>query len=141
MSWLDLTLGRRLHCQAVSPRELVARIGALLRRSTGRSCTTGNNLAFDNLILDLESRCVIQRDRQVEVSPMEFRLLKYLMQNAGNVVSKEDLLPRCVGICCLFRGYEPDRGDYPAPAPKGGIRIHRARVNIQTVWGCRLPFW
>jgi DNA-binding response OmpR family regulator len=121
------------------PRELVARIGALLRRSTGRSWYNRKQLAFDNLILDLESRCVIQRDRQVEVSPMEFRLLKYLMQNAGNVVSKEDLLHD-------VWGYAASSGDMNLI--EATIRRLRQKVEsdpsrpryIQTVWGAGYRF-
>jgi DNA-binding response OmpR family regulator len=121
------------------PRELVARISALLRRTTGVSLANRKQISFDDLILDLESRCVIQMDRQVEVSPMEFRLLKYLMQNAGNVVSKEDLLHD-------VWGYQASSGDMNLI--EATIRRLRQKVEtdpsrpryIQTVWGAGYRF-
>lgn len=121
------------------PRELVARIGSLLRRATGRTWMSRKQISFDNIILDLEARCVIQRDRQVDVSPMEFRLLKYLMQNAGNVVSKEDLLHD-------VWGYAASSGDMNLI--EATIRRLRQKVEsdpsrpryIQTVWGAGYRF-
>jgi len=121
------------------PRELVARIGSLLRRATGRTWVNRKQISFDNIILDLEARCVIQRDRQVDVSPMEFRLLKYLMQNAGNVVSKEDLLHD-------VWGYAASSGDMNLI--EATIRRLRQKVEsdpsrpryIQTVWGAGYRF-
>jgi two-component system response regulator MtrA len=121
------------------PRELVARIGSLLRRATGRAWMNRKQISFDNIILDLEARCVIQRDRQVDVSPMEFRLLKYLMQNAGNVVSKEDLLHD-------VWGYAASSGDMNLI--EATIRRLRQKVEsdpsrpryIQTVWGAGYRF-
>jgi two-component system response regulator MtrA len=121
------------------PRELVARISALLRRTTGRTWASRKQIAFNSLILDLESRCVIERDRQVEVSPMEFRLLKYLMQNAGNVVTKEDLLHN-------VWGYAASSGDMNLI--EATIRRLRQKLEsdpsrphyIQTVWGSGYRF-
>jgi two-component system response regulator ResD len=121
------------------PKELVARISALLRRSTGRSWVNRKQLSFENLILDLESRCVINRDRQVEVSPMEFRLLKYLMQNAGSIVTKEELLHD-------VWGYAASSGDMNLI--EATIRRLRQKVEmdpsrpryIQTVWGAGYRF-
>ncbi len=121
------------------PRELVARIGALMRRTAGSSWYNRKQLAFDSLILDLESRCVIQRDHQVEISPMEFRLLKYLMQNAGNVISKEELLHD-------VWGYQASSGDMNLI--EATVRRLRQKVEsdpsrpryIQTVWGAGYRF-
>jgi len=121
------------------PRELVARIGAQLRRATGRIWVNRKQITFENIILDLESRCVINRDRQIEVSPMEFRLLKYLMQNAGNIVTKEDLLHD-------VWGYAASSGDMNLI--EATIRRLRQKVEpdpsrpkyIQTVWGSGYRF-
>jgi DNA-binding response OmpR family regulator len=116
------------------PRELVARIIALLRRTTGRLLPSKKQISFDKIILDLESRCVIQEERQIEISPMEFRLLKYLMQNAGNVVTKDDLLHE-------VWGYAASSGDMNLI--EATIRRLRQKIEsdpsrpryIQTIWG------
>ncbi|MBT2212942.1 MULTISPECIES: response regulator transcription factor [Actinomadura] len=69
--------------------ELIARIRAILRRTTGRR--TGA-LTVGPLALDAEGHQVTRAGRPVRVSPTEFQLLRYLMENAGLVVSKAQIL-------------------------------------------------
>ncbi|WP_242891517.1 response regulator transcription factor [Actinomadura litoris] len=69
--------------------ELIARIRAILRRTTGRR--TGA-LTAGPLALDVEGHQVTRAGRPVRVSPTEFQLLRYLMENAGLVVSKAQIL-------------------------------------------------
>jgi two-component system OmpR family response regulator len=66
--------------------ELLARVQALMRRAGGLSEPT--RLAVGDLSMNLVSREVTRADRQIELQPMEFSLLEYLMRNAGRVVSK-----------------------------------------------------
>jgi two-component system OmpR family response regulator len=66
--------------------ELLARIQALLRRSNGISNAT--KLKVADLVLDLHSRKVNRAGRKIDLQPLEFSLLEYLMRNAGQVVSK-----------------------------------------------------
>ena len=54
-------------------------------------------LAFKNLVLDLDARQVIFWGRNIEVTRLEFQLLQYLIQNAGVVISKDDLLQNVWG--------------------------------------------
>ena len=70
--------------------ELLARVQALLRRSTGVHEPT--RLSVGDLTLDLLSRRVRRGDRDIELRPREFALLEYLMRNAGRVVSKTMIL-------------------------------------------------
>jgi two-component system, OmpR family, response regulator len=70
--------------------ELVARLEALLRRGSAAPQTT--KLRVADLELDLLTRTVKRRDKQIEVLPREFRLLEYLMRNAGHVVTRTMLL-------------------------------------------------
>ena len=70
--------------------ELLARVQALLRRSTGVHEPT--RLWVGDLTLDLLSRRVRRGDRDIELRPREFALLEYLMRNAGRVVSKTMIL-------------------------------------------------
>ncbi|MEM9563422.1 MAG: response regulator transcription factor [Actinomycetota bacterium] len=73
-----------------SVTELVLRVGAILRRA-GTSAAS-DQLVFDDLALDPASREVRRAGRLVELSPTEFRLLHYLLVNAGIVVSKAQIL-------------------------------------------------
>ncbi len=66
--------------------ELLARVQALIRRSTG--ATEPTRLAVADLVLDLVSRRVERAGTVIELRPREFALLEYLMRNAGRVVSK-----------------------------------------------------
>jgi len=66
--------------------ELLARVQALIRRSTGTSEPTTLSLA--DLTMDLLTREVSRAGEKIELQPKEFSLLEYLMRNAGKVVSK-----------------------------------------------------
>ena len=66
--------------------ELLARIQALLRRASRNSEPT--RLKVADLSLDLVSREILRGGEKIEIQPLEFALLEYLMRNAGGVVSK-----------------------------------------------------
>ena len=66
--------------------ELLARIQALLRRST--NVVETKTLRIEDLEIDLLSRVVTRSGRTVELQPKEFALLEYLVRNKGHVVSK-----------------------------------------------------
>jgi two-component system OmpR family response regulator len=70
--------------------ELLARVQALVRRSTGRAEPT--RLAAFDIEMDLLSREVRRAGRRIELRPKEFALLEYLLRNAGRVVSKTMIL-------------------------------------------------
>ena len=66
--------------------ELIARIQALMRRS---SCVAAPaELKIADLTLNIQTRKVTRADRKIDLQPIEFSLLEYLMRNAGRVVSK-----------------------------------------------------
>ncbi|MDX2344586.1 MAG: response regulator transcription factor, partial [Acidimicrobiia bacterium] len=75
-----------------SLEELTLRISALLRRHGKRMAETSEQLRIGGLVLDEDAHRVWLRDKEVEFSPTEFRLLRYLMINAGKVVSKTQIL-------------------------------------------------
>lgn len=66
--------------------ELLARVQALMRRSKGT--IEPSRLTVGELSLDLISRDVRRKDKRIELQPLEYSLLAYLMRNAGRVVSK-----------------------------------------------------
>lgn len=66
--------------------ELLARIQALIRRAGGTAEPT--RLTVGDLSLNLLTREVFRGDRKIDLQPLEFSLLEYLMRNAGNVVSR-----------------------------------------------------
>lgn len=66
--------------------ELLARVQALIRRASGLSEPTGLQVA--DLSMNLITREVRREDRIIELQPIEFSLLEFLMRNAGRIVSK-----------------------------------------------------
>lgn len=66
--------------------ELLARVQALIRRASGVSEPT--RLKVADLKMNLINREVTRSDRRIDLQPLEFSLLEYLMRNAGRVVSK-----------------------------------------------------
>jgi two-component system, OmpR family, response regulator len=66
--------------------ELLARVQALIRRAGGLSEPT--QLTVGNLSINLLTREVIREGRRIELQPIEFSLLEYLMRSVGRVVSK-----------------------------------------------------
>ena len=66
--------------------ELLARVQALMRRAGGLAEPTG--LTSGDLSMNLLTREVIRGAKKIELQPIEFSLLEYLMRNAGQVVSK-----------------------------------------------------
>ena len=81
-----------------SPRELVARIKAALRRlRSGQALPDQAVLAFPHVRIDTGSRKVSVDDRQVELTSIEFELLRALAEHAGRVLSREQLLEKVWG--------------------------------------------
>lgn len=73
-----------------SPRELVARIKSLLRRS--QSENTQEIITLDNLSLDTKSYRVEGNGQTIELGPTEFKLLRFFMENPDRVFSREQVL-------------------------------------------------
>ncbi len=81
-----------------SPRELVARIKAALRRmQTGSNPNAGGILAFRHVRIDLDARQVTVDDAPIELTTSEFDLLRALAENRGRVLSREQLLEKVWG--------------------------------------------
>jgi two-component system phosphate regulon response regulator PhoB len=78
-----------------SPRELVARVNALLRRSAGGG--EGEQLEADGLLLDRAAHRVSARGQAVALGPTEYRLLEFFMTHPERVYTREQLLDRVWG--------------------------------------------
>ena len=73
-----------------SPREVVARIKALLRRAS--PSLSSEVISYDDIVMDLAQHKVNRDGRSIHLGPTEFRLLKTLMEKPGRVFSRERLL-------------------------------------------------
>jgi len=77
-----------------SPRELVARVKAVLRRTTPAVQRTNNVLAHGPICLDLEKRRLSVDDASVSLTPHEYALLEALMAAPGRTFTRDELLDR-----------------------------------------------
>ena len=76
-----------------SLEEVVARIRAVLRRTAGpATATTSPPLSYADITLDDDTHQVWKDGQEVELSPTEFNLLRYLLQNPQRVLSKRQIL-------------------------------------------------
>ncbi len=80
-----------------SPRELVARIEAMLRRSGQMSDMADAPLIFGNLRIDAGARQVSWAGQTVELTPIEFDLLLALARHHGRVLSRDQLIEQVWG--------------------------------------------
>jgi two-component system alkaline phosphatase synthesis response regulator PhoP len=97
---LDRVLGLKLGADdyLVKPfdsRELVARLEALLRRA--QPDTAGGSFAFGEVRVDFRRMAVTRGGAPVELSALEFRLLRHLIEHRGEVLSRERLLDEVWG--------------------------------------------
>jgi two-component system, OmpR family, response regulator VicR len=114
-------------------RELVARIKAILRRSVFRAEDTKKVMQLGNLQVDLLQHRVRLDDKEINLTSKEFALLSFLITNAGNVYSREQLLEQVWGY------------DYYGDVRTVDVHIRHLREKLEedpgnpglilTVWG------
>lgn len=80
-----------------SPREVIFRIKAILRRSSAtaflsKESNTSNNIVFPHLIIEHDAHRVTAGGQEVNLTPKEYELLHYLASSPDKVFSREDLL-------------------------------------------------
>ncbi len=75
-----------------NPRELAARIRAILRRLEARPAEAGSRLEVNGVALDPGTREVFANGKRVEVTTFEFDILEMLMRSAGRVLSRDALM-------------------------------------------------
>jgi len=86
-----------------SPKEVVARVRAVLRRSEGKAASVETVRALD-VVIDVPRRRVLVGDRQVELTATEFALLETLAREPGRVFTRGQLLDAVHGVS--FESYE-----------------------------------
>ncbi len=101
-----------------SPRELVARVKAILRR--GRGTGSGESiLAFQRLRIDAGARQVWKDGQALELTPIEFELLHALAQHRGRVLTREQLIEHVWGY------------DYYGDERVTDVHIGRVRKKVE----------
>jgi two-component system response regulator CpxR len=80
-----------------NPRELLARMRAILRRGAAITPKESGVLRVEKLELDPAARKVLQNGRKLDLTDIEFALLEALMRSPGRVVSREELSESVLG--------------------------------------------
>lgn len=114
-----------------SPRELMARIAAVLKRNGGGAKQNSVlSLTFGGLSISPESRTVLLNGERLSLTPKEFDLLSKLAQNEHIVLSRDQLLEAIWGYSYFGDGRTVD-------THIKSLRDHLGpyRILIQTVWG------
>jgi DNA-binding response OmpR family regulator len=81
-----------------STEELLVRVQAILRRSRNRSADGAGKFRVGGLEVDLETKSVTRNDEKVDLTDLEFRLLKYLIQHRGRTATREQILRDVWGL-------------------------------------------
>ena len=87
-----------------SPREVVARVRAVLRRSAQAVPEPSGILRIGNVVVDLEGHTVRRDGQEIDLTPMEFAILKSFISRPGRVLSRTQLLDQAQGMA--YEGYE-----------------------------------
>jgi two-component system phosphate regulon response regulator PhoB len=111
-----------------SPRELVLRLKARLRRATAKATT--ERLRLGLLELDLGAHRAYVEGAEIELTALEFKLLHHLMANAGRVQTREKLLSDVWGLTSALETRTVDTHVMRLRDKLGG-----ARTSLETVRG------
>jgi DNA-binding response OmpR family regulator len=103
------------------PSELLARVEAVLRRRNSDMLNPSIRLSQGDITLDpVEHRVLFADNRTVELTPLEFRLLYYLMKNSGRVLNTSQILNKVWGY------------DYEGESNLVAVYIRRLRTKVES---------
>lgn len=124
-----------------SPRELAARVRAVLRRSARdrqRSGEAGGVLSVDEIVVDLNGRTVKVAGQTVGLTPTEYRLLTYFMESAGRTVSREQIIQSAFGY--EFEGFDRTVDTHISNLRRKIESPNGAQKHLNTVYGIGYRF-
>jgi DNA-binding response OmpR family regulator len=81
-----------------SPRELIARVHAVLRRAKGPK--QADSYSFDDVAVDFAKMELSRKGEPITLTPQEFKVLKYFVGNPERVISRDELLNEVWGYNC-----------------------------------------
>ena len=87
-----------------SPRELAARVRAVLRRAARQTPDEPNLVEFDGITIDFETQTVVREGERPSLTPTEFRLLAMLASQPGRPFSRDQIIDDVFGYD--FDGYD-----------------------------------
>lgn len=115
-----------------SPKEVVARVKAILRRTKGITVKT-EPLKMGDVVINLDQYQVIKSGQPVELTPTEFRILELLAANPGRVFSRLQIAEQTQGFS--FEGYERTIDAHIKNLRRKIEDNPKEPVYIQTIYG------
>jgi len=120
------------------PRELVARVHAVLRRTAAENAPQANTLRVAGILLERDARAVQVEGQTLDLTPSEFDILAALMSAPGKVFSRLDLLEIIQGL--RYEGYERTVDTHIKNLRAKIQRDLRGPQPIETVYGIGYRF-
>ena len=115
-----------------SPKEVVARVKAILRRTKGITVKS-ERLMLGDVVIDLEQHQVTKSEKPIELTPTEFKILELLAANPGRVYSRLQIVEQTQGYS--FEGFERTVDAHVKNLRRKLEDNPREPVYIQTVYG------
>ena len=117
-----------------SPRELAARIRAVLRRTTQDASERGpSTLKYGEISLDTQQRAVLLAGKPLKLTPTEFRLLTLLLRDPGKTFTRDQIIDRVFGYD--FEGFDRTVDSHVYSLRRKLDSAAGERRYVQTVYG------
>ena len=124
-----------------SPRELVSRVQAVLRRSRSENEMKehhGGSVEVGGYNVDLDARTVSVRDRELHLTPTEYRLLVYFINSNRRTVSREQIIEGAIGY--TFAGFERTVDTHISNLRRKLEQANGGERHLKTVYGVGYRF-
>ncbi len=124
-----------------SPRELIARVNAVLRRAskaTLKRQETGSSVSAGDVTIDLDRRSATVLGDEIELTPTEFRLLAYFIEGRGRTVSRDQIIEQVFGYD--FSGYDRTVDTHVSNLRKKLEAANPNKQHLKTMYGVGYRF-
>ena len=125
-----------------SPRELMSRVNAVLRRSEKNETQKTNSypkiLRTEYFEIDVSAHKVMVKNQPIKLTPTEFNILKLLMENEGRIFSREQIINEVFGYD--FEGYNRNIDTHISNLRKKIENIYPQQHNLESIYGVGYKF-
>ena len=125
-----------------SPRELMSRVNAVIRRSEKNEIQKTNSypkiLRTEYFEIDVYAHKVMVKNQPIKLTPTEFNILKLLMENEGRIFSREQIINEVFGYD--FEGYNRNIDTHISNLRKKIENIYPQQHNLESIYGVGYKF-
>lgn len=125
-----------------SPRELISRVNAVLRRSEKQDIenlsSKPKKLGTENFEINVSAHKVIIKNQAIKLTPTEFNILKLLMENEGRIFSRDQIINDVFGYD--FEGLDRNIDTHISNLRKKIENIYPDQKNLESIYGVGYKF-